>query len=56
MITIDIDNRVLDVAVDADTLSARLAQWKVPPPRYAKGVFARYANGVTSAADGAVMR
>jgi dihydroxy-acid dehydratase len=56
MVTIDIDNRLLDIAVDAETLASRLAQWKMPAPRFANGVFARYANGVTSAADGAVMR
>jgi dihydroxy-acid dehydratase len=56
MITIDIENRLLDLDVDAETLNARLAQWKPPAPRFATGVFARYANAVASAADGAVMR
>jgi dihydroxy-acid dehydratase len=56
MITIDIENRLLDLDVDAETLNARLAQWKTPAPRFATGVFARYANAVASAADGAVMR
>jgi dihydroxy-acid dehydratase len=56
MITIDIDSRLLDVDVDAETLSARLAHWQRPSPRFSTGVFARYASGVTSAADGAVMK
>jgi dihydroxy-acid dehydratase len=56
MITIDIDRRRLEVELDASTLAARLADWRTPTPRYASGVFARYAQSVASAADGAVMR
>ncbi len=28
--------------------------WKAPTPRYARGVMAKYANTVSSAAEGAV--
>jgi len=56
IITIDIDARRLDVNVDAATLATRLTEWTPPAPRYKSGVFARYATGVASAADGAVMR
>jgi dihydroxy-acid dehydratase len=56
VITIDIENRRLDLDVDAATLAARLEDWKAPQPRFATGVFARYAQAVASAADGAVMR
>jgi dihydroxy-acid dehydratase len=56
VITIDIDQRRLDVEIDAATMTARLAEWRSPAPRFATGVFARYAQSVASAADGAVMR
>src|SRR5207244_9721184 len=56
LITIDIDSRLLDVDLDAETLKSRLADWKKPAPLFKTGVFARYASGVSSAADGAVMR
>ena len=39
-----------------DELNARLAAWKAPAPRYTHGVFAKYARGVSSAAEGAVTR
>ena len=56
VITIDIDARRLDVELDEATLKARLAEWKTPAPRFATGVFARYAAAVTSAANGAIIR
>lgn len=56
LITIDIDKRLLDVDLDAETIAARMATWKAPAPRFKTGVFARYATGVASAADGAVMK
>jgi len=37
-----------------DQLDARLADWQAPPPRYAQGVFAKYAALVSSASEGAV--
>ncbi len=55
-ITIDLESRLLDVNLDAETIEARLAQWTPPAPRYSTGVFARYARSVASAADGAVMK
>ena len=55
-VTIDIDARLLNVHLDAETLAARMAQWKAPAPRFSTGVFARYARAVASASDGAVMR
>jgi dihydroxy-acid dehydratase len=56
LITIDIDKRLLDVDLDAETLKSRLAGWTSPEPRFTTGVFGRYAKTVSSAADGAVMR
>ena len=51
MITIDVETRRMDVAADLD---ARRAGWKAPAPRYKRGVMAKYAASVSSAAIGAV--
>jgi dihydroxy-acid dehydratase len=53
-ITIDAVKRVLEVHLDAAELDRRRAAWSPPPPRYARGVLAKYAKLVTSAATGAV--
>jgi dihydroxy-acid dehydratase len=55
VVTIDVDAGRLDVDLDPDELASRLARWTPPPPRVAGGVLARYAAGVGSAADGAVL-
>jgi dihydroxy-acid dehydratase len=55
-VVIDIPNRRLDVEISDDELRARLATWTAPTPRYTSGVFAKYARGVSSAAEGAVTR
>jgi dihydroxy-acid dehydratase len=54
MIVFDIDNRVLNVELSDEAIRLRLANWKKPAPRYATGVFAKYASLVSSAAQGAV--
>jgi dihydroxy-acid dehydratase len=54
MVVIDVDARRLDVEVSADELATRHAEWRQPEPRYASGVFAKYAAGVGSASEGAV--
>jgi len=53
-IHIDVNQRVLEVEISDAALQQRLAQWKAPAPRYASGVFAKYAALVSSAAEGAV--
>jgi len=55
-ITIDADRGVIDIDIPAAELSARLAAWKRPAPRYATGVFAKYCALVSSASEGAVTR
>jgi len=50
---IDVEQRRLDVEVDADELAGRHASWSQPEPRYATGVFAKYADVVRSASQGA---
>lgn len=54
IITIDVDNRRLDVALDEAQLAERLAGWTLPQPRYTSGVLAKYARLVTDASQGAV--
>ncbi len=54
VVEIDADRRRLDVRLPAAEIARRLAAWKQPRPRYASGVFAKYAALVSSAAEGAV--
>lgn len=50
-ITIDVDNRKLNVEAD---LALRAKDWQARDPKYTSGVFAKYAQTVSSASDGAV--
>jgi dihydroxy-acid dehydratase len=52
-IVLDVENRRLDLDVPADEVARRLAEWIAPPPRYTRGVFAKYAAQVASASEGA---
>jgi dihydroxy-acid dehydratase len=54
LIAIDIDNSSLQLLVDDDILSARKAKWQKPEPKIKKGYMSKYAQRVTSAAQGAV--
>jgi dihydroxy-acid dehydratase len=56
VITIDIEKRRLDVALDEAELAERRSGWAPPAPRYTSGVMAKYAFLVSSAADGAITR
>ena len=55
-IVIDVEAREVRVELSADELEARLRGWEPPAPRYATGVFAKYAALVSSASEGAVTR
>ncbi len=55
-IELDVEARELRVLLSDDEIAARLADVVPPPPRYVKGVLARYAAGVSSASEGAVLR
>ena len=55
-VVVDVDGRELRVELSDDELDARLADWTPPPPRYAAGVFAKYAALVSSASEGAITR
>ncbi|WP_456697216.1 dihydroxy-acid dehydratase [Aeromicrobium sp. P5_D10] len=53
-ITLDVANKRLDVAVDAEELEARKVGWEPLPPKYTTGVLAKYRKLVSSAAHGAI--
>ena len=54
LVRINIPGRTLDLLVDDATLAARRAKWQPLPPRYDRGVLAKYAKLVGSASQGAV--
>lgn len=56
IIHFDVKKRLLEVEVSDEELGKRLAQWNAPKPRYATGVFAKYAALVSSASQGAITR
>jgi dihydroxy-acid dehydratase len=53
-ITVDVDNRRLDVALDDEEIARRVAAYDSPPSPDATGVLAKYAALVGSASEGAV--
>ena len=53
-ITIDAEARVLRLEVSDDELTERRARWQPPPPKYRRGVLAKYARLVSSSSIGAV--
>jgi len=53
-ITIDADARLLQLNVSDEELARRRAAWQPRPPRYTRGVLAKYARLVSSASLGAV--
>jgi dihydroxy-acid dehydratase len=54
IVVVDVEARELRAELSDDELSARLADWSPPAPRYSQGVFAKYAALVSSASEGAV--
>jgi dihydroxy-acid dehydratase len=53
-VTIDVDNRRIDVALSDEEIAARVAAYEAPANPDATGVLAKYAAQVTSASQGAV--
>jgi dihydroxy-acid dehydratase len=53
-VTIDADQRLLQLNVNDEELARRRAEWQPPAPRYARGVLAKYAKLVSTASKGAV--
>jgi dihydroxy-acid dehydratase len=53
-ISLDVDARRLDVALSGDEIAKRVAEYVSPKPLYERGVMAKYAATVSSAAQGAI--
>jgi dihydroxy-acid dehydratase len=53
-ITIDATKRLIQLNVPERELASRRKQWKQPPPRYKRGVLAKYVALVSTASRGAV--
>ena len=53
-ITIDAEARLLQLDISAEELLRRRALWRPRPPRYTRGVLAKYASLVSSSSLGAV--
>jgi len=54
VVTVDVPNRELSVALSDDELDDRLADWEPPEPNYPSGVLRKYGDLFGSAANGAV--
>lgn len=54
-ITIDAHRQALELHVSDDELTRRRAAWSEPPPRYTRGVQAKFAFNVSTASTGAVL-
>ncbi len=53
-ITVDAESRLLSLHVPVSEIQKRRAAWSAPPPRFTRGVLAKYARTVSSASRGAV--
>src|SRR5579863_3630856 len=56
MIRFDVQKCVLEVEISDEVLRQRMKEWKPLRPRYATGVFAKYAALVSSASQGAITK
>jgi dihydroxy-acid dehydratase len=53
-ITIDVDRLLIQLNVPDDELARRRAAWAPPPPRYTRGLLAKYTRLVSTSSQGAV--
>jgi dihydroxy-acid dehydratase len=53
-ITLDVESRVLEVALSDEEIADRVAAYEQPEPLFKSGVMAKYAASVSSASEGAV--
>jgi dihydroxy-acid dehydratase len=53
-VTIDAQSKLVQLDVAEDELARRRAAWQPPPPRYTRGVMAKYGRSVSSASRGAI--
>ncbi len=56
VITIDVEERTVSADLSPEEWERRRSSWRAPAPRYASGVFNRYAALVSSASEGAVLK
>lgn len=56
IVSIDILNNKIDIAVSQEELDKRRSQWAPPAPRVTKGYLAKYARLVSSASTGAIIK
>jgi len=56
MVVIDIRNKKINVSLTEEDLKKRLSHWKPPEPKITSGYMSRYAEGVSSASEGAVIK
>jgi dihydroxy-acid dehydratase len=56
IVVLDVQRRLLEVEISDLEIKQRLAAVKPRAPRYASGVFAKYASLVSSASDGAITK
>jgi dihydroxy-acid dehydratase len=56
IVRIDVNQRVLQMEISEAEIQRRMSQWKAPKPRFATGVFGKYAALVHSASEGAITR
>ncbi len=54
-VTIDAHQQLLQLNVDDAEIERRRSAWQCPPPRYTRGVLAKFANNAASASHGAVL-
>jgi len=54
-VTIDAHRLLLQLNVPDEEIARRRAEWKAPPPRYTRGVLAKFAKNAASASKGAVL-
>jgi len=53
-ITIDAENKTLNLNISQEEIDARLSKWQVPAVKETRGVLAKFAKLVSSASEGAV--
>jgi dihydroxy-acid dehydratase len=53
-ITIDAHQQLIQLNISDEDMAKRRAEWKAPPPRYTRGVLAKFAALTSSASKGAV--
>jgi dihydroxy-acid dehydratase len=56
MVKIDVTTRLLELEISAAEIQRRMSLWKATKPRFATGVFGKYAALVHSASEGAITR